>query len=68
MDFDRAQQTLEALQDQCPHTDSQKIDVWIGAITRVREALLALQLEEDQAILAAQVTTETTVPTPILLQ
>jgi hypothetical protein len=44
MDFNRAQQALEALQAQCPHTDSRAIDVWIGAITRAREALLELQI------------------------
>jgi hypothetical protein len=44
MDFNHAQQALEALQAQCPHTDPQAIDVWIGAITRARETLLELQI------------------------
>jgi hypothetical protein len=50
MNFNHAQQVLEALQAQCPNTDTRDIKVWIGAITRAREALLELQVLEDQAI------------------
>jgi hypothetical protein len=48
MDFNRAQQVLEALQAECPHTDFRHIEVWLGAITRAREALLELQIVEAQ--------------------
>ncbi len=48
MDFNRAQQVLEALQAECPHTDFRHIEVWLGAITRAREALLELQIAETQ--------------------
>ena len=47
MDFDRAQHALDALQANCPHTDLHKIDVWVSAITRAREALVELQIYED---------------------
>jgi hypothetical protein len=50
MNFNHAQQVLEALQAQCPNTETRDIKVWIGAITRAREALLELQVLEDQAI------------------
>lgn len=36
MDFDRAQQILEALQIRCPHTDKPEVDAWTRAITRAR--------------------------------
>ena len=48
MDFDRAQQILEALQTRCPHTDPLEIDVWTGAITRAREALVLQQIMESE--------------------
>jgi hypothetical protein len=50
MNFNQAQQVLEALQAQCPNTETRDIKVWIGAITRAREALLELQIMEDQAV------------------
>lgn len=50
MNFNHAQQVLEALQAKCPNTDTRDIEVWINAITRAREALLELQVMEDQAI------------------
>jgi hypothetical protein len=49
MDFDRAQKTLEALCAQCPHTDAHDIDIWVSAVARAREALLALQIAEDRS-------------------
>jgi hypothetical protein len=48
MDFNRTQQVLEMLQAQCPNTDTRHTEVWISAITRAREALLELQVVEDQ--------------------
>ena len=48
MDFNRTQQVLEMLQAQCPNTDARHTEVWISAITRAREALLELQVVEDQ--------------------
>jgi hypothetical protein len=52
MDFDRAQQILEALQTRCPHTDKPEVDAWTRAITRAREALVRQQIAEDKAALA----------------
>ena len=49
MDFDRAQKTLEALCAQCPHTDAHDVDIWVSAVARAREALLALQIAEDRS-------------------
>jgi hypothetical protein len=40
MEFDRAQQILEVLQDQCPSTVPNEIDVRRSAITCAREALV----------------------------
>jgi hypothetical protein len=48
MDFDRAQQTLEALYAQCPHTDARDVDIWVSAVARAREALVELQIAEDR--------------------
>lgn len=50
MNFNHAQQVLEALQGQCPNPDPRDSEVWISAITRAREVLLQLQVMEDQAI------------------
>jgi hypothetical protein len=56
MDFDRAQKTLEALCAQCPHTDAHDIDIWVSAVARAREALLALQIAEDRSRATAKAT------------
>jgi hypothetical protein len=57
MDFDRAQKTLEALCAQCPHTDAHDIDIWVSAVARAREALLALQIAEDRTRAKVKATT-----------
>ena len=53
MDFNHAQRLLEALQAQCPNTETRDVDVWVSAITRAREALLELQINEDKAAQAS---------------
>ena len=56
MNFDRAQKTLEALCAQCPHTDAHDVDIWVSAVARAREALLALQIAEDRSRAKAKAT------------
>jgi len=62
MDFDRAQQVLEAVQAQCPGTDVREIAIWTSAITRAREALFELQVTEDRAIAAGDIAPRSAVP------